>query len=206
MIRSGFLLSPRATGAFAAAAVLVLGAPAYAHTGGGEDGVMAGFAHPFTGLDHMLAMVAVGLWAATQKGPTAWAAPATFITVMLAGFGAALAGGSLPLAEAGIAASVVVLGLLAATARRWPSGLAIVGLCALFHGHAHGTEMPLATDPLVYGGGFCAATALLHAIGFGAGRLTGQTYWARMGARMGGTRMGARAAGIAIAVAGIFMF
>ncbi|KAF0113039.1 MAG: HupE/UreJ protein [Rhodospirillaceae bacterium] len=188
MIRSGFLLSPRATGAFAAAAVLVLGAPAYAHTGGGEDGVMAGFAHPFTGLDHMLAMVAVGLWAATQKGPTAWAAPATFITVMLAGFGAALAGGSLPLAEAGIAA------------------LAIVGLCALFHGHAHGTEMPLATDPLVYGGGFCAATALLHAIGFGAGRLTGQTYWARMGARMGGTRMGARAAGIAIAVAGIFMF
>jgi urease accessory protein len=138
--------------------------------GGGLGG---GFFHPLGGLDHVLAMVAVGLWAAQLGGRALWALPAAFLSMMAVG---GLVGGmglSLPWVEAGIAASVAVMGLAVAWAVRWPmsAGLGLVGLFALFHGHAHGAEIPQAAAPALYAAGFLAATALLHGTGIALGRL-----------------------------------
>jgi urease accessory protein len=134
-------------------------------------GLIAGLAHPFSGLDHLLAMVAVGLWAAQKGGRALWILPLTFVGMMA--FGGALGGLGISLLgiETGIALSVMVLGLLVALQSRWALPLAgsMVGLFAMFHGMAHGVEMPNAASPWAYGLGMMAATAFLHATGVLAG-------------------------------------
>ncbi|MBP2297672.1 HupE/UreJ family protein [Azospirillum picis] len=154
-----------------ALAALVLPAAADAHTFGVHDaGFAHGFLHPVGGLDHLLAMVAVGLWAAQRGGAAVWALPAAFVTAMIGGGLLGMAGIGLPGVELGIAGSVVALGALIAAQSRLPlpASLAAVALFALFHGHAHGAEMPEAAQPLLYGLGFALATALLHGAGVAA--------------------------------------
>jgi len=159
---------------------------AYAHVGaGGAEGLLRGIAHPLGGIDHLLAMVAVGLWAAQRGGRALWLIPAAFVLVMAAGGIAGTLGAPLPFVEQGILASLLVLGLLIAAAARLPLPLstALVGLFALFHGHAHGAEMPAHAPGLVYGAGFVLATAFLHAAGIGAafaGRRLGQALLVRL--------------------------
>ncbi|MFN2309449.1 MAG: HupE/UreJ family protein [Gammaproteobacteria bacterium] len=149
-------------------ASVLLPSTSFAHTGiGAVAGFGAGFAHPFSGLDHLLAMLAVGLWAAQMGGQALWRLPAAFVTLMLCGGVLALLGLQVPHVEAGIVASVWVLGVLIATACRLSAavGAALVGVFALFHGHAHGAEMPLVGSTLGYVVGFALATACLHAAG-----------------------------------------
>ena len=134
------------------------------HTAGGFSG---GLAHPFLGLDHLLAMIAVGLWAAQQGGRALWAVPAAFVGAMLLGGALAGAGWMLPHVETAIALSVLVLGLLIA-ARHHASvraGMAIAAVFALFHGYAHGLEIPQAASPAFYAMGFVLATVCLHGLG-----------------------------------------
>src|SRR5579883_978366 len=129
---------------------------ASAHPGHGTHGFASGFSHPLLGLDHILAMVAVGLWAAQLGGRSLWAVPATFVGVMSVGGMLGLLGVPLPMVEAGILASVLILGLFIATAVRLPlaASMLLVGAFALFHGHAHGTEIPATASGLTYGLGF----------------------------------------------------
>ena len=146
-------------------------APAFAHINPAEHGsLLTGLSHPFSGADHMLAMVAVGLWAAQIGGKAKWIVPASFVAMMAAGFLLAMNAIYLPFVEPGILASVVGLGLLVALAVKVPVPVsaALVGLFALFHGHAHGGELGAAT-PLSFAIGFVIATATLHAIGLGIG-------------------------------------
>ncbi|HSK41222.1 MAG TPA: HupE/UreJ family protein [Arenibaculum sp.] len=154
------------------AAVSGLPAAALAHTGAvtGGAGFIAGFAHPLFGLDHLLAMFAVGLWAAQLGGRALWAVPASFVGAMVLAGAAAMAGAALPAVELGILGSVVVLGLLVALQPRLPLAAAtlVVAAFAAFHGHAHGSEMPIAADPVLYGIGFALATAFLHGVGVAA--------------------------------------
>jgi len=154
--------------------MLSMAAVAFAHGEGAhthDAGLIAGLSHPFSGLDHLLAMVAVGLWAAQKGGRALWILPLTFVGMMA--FGGALGVlGISPLGiEAGIVLSVMVLGLLVALQSRWALPLAgsMVGLFAIFHGVAHGVEMPNAASPWAYGLGMMAATAFLHASGVLAG-------------------------------------
>lgn len=157
-----------------ASVVLALPSLAHAHIGAGHThGVISGVAHPFSGLDHLLAMVAVGLWAAQQGGRALWAVPASFVAVMLLGGVLAMSGIAVPFVEQGILVSVLLLGLLIAVAARLPLALSmtIVGAFALFHGHAHGTETPLEVSGLAYGAGFVIATAFLHACGLALGTM-----------------------------------
>ncbi|MCO8145079.1 HupE/UreJ family protein [Rhodovulum tesquicola] len=180
--------------ALALAPALLAASPALAHLDPVAHGSFAaGFTHPVFGLDHILAMVAVGLWAVTLGGRALVALPAAFVGAMTLGFALALVGLPLPMVEPMILASVLVLGVLVALAVRLPlaAGAAVVGALALFHGHAHGAEMGGATA-LAYLGGFALATALLH----GAGVLAG---WAM--ARFGGAIL-ARASGALVAGAG----
>lgn len=153
--------------AAAAPAAWAHGQGAHAH----EAGLIAGMLHPFSGFDHLLAMVAVGLWAAQQGGRARWLLPLSFVGAMAVGSGFGVAGAALPGVETGIALSVLVLGLLVALQSRWALGLAcaMAGFFALFHGVAHGQEMPLAASPWGYGAGMIAATAALHASGVLAG-------------------------------------
>jgi urease accessory protein len=143
-------------------------APAWAHfsdaTGGGWS---AGFAHPFSGLDHLFAMVAVGIWAVQMGRSAIWLLPASFALVMTLGAVLSLAGVPLPGVEDGIAISVAVLGVLLAVAAR-PGiviAIAVVGLFGLAHGYAHGAEMPASAAPMLYALGFLAATLSLLLIG-----------------------------------------
>ena len=143
--------------------------PALAHPGHETSG----FAHPFTGLDHLLAMIGVGLWASllsTKRPAALFLVPAAFVGMMLIGAAAGFAGMKLPLVEAGIIASVLVLGALIMGAVRIPvaAAMAVVGLFAVFHGYAHAIEAP-AAGAGVYIVGFVAATALLHGFGLGLG-------------------------------------
>lgn len=183
------------------AAVLLFPALAQAHPGheGGDVtwDFSAGFAHPLTGIDHILAMVAVGLWAAQLGGHARWLVPSAFVSVMILGAALGHTGAVVPGVEQGIAASVLVLGLLIAANARLPvaAGMGLVGLFALFHGFAHGAEMPASVSGLSYGVGFVFATALLHAAGVGLGLLAGHT-----SARV------AKCAGWAIAAAGVVLF
>jgi len=170
----------------ALAALAATTAPAFAHLNPDEHGsFMAGFSHPLFGLDHILVMVAVGLWAAQIGGKALWAVPAAFVTTMAIGFGLALAGIDLPFVEPAILASVVALGLLVAMAVRLDTVMsaAIVAVFALFHGHAHGGELGSA-GALSFGVGFVIATALLHgsgiALGLGIARLSGGAIAARI--------------------------
>jgi urease accessory protein len=147
---------------------------ASAHTGNhNASGFVGGLTHPLTGLDHLLAMIAIGLWAAQQGGRALWAVPATFVTVMVLGGLLALSGWGLPQVETGIALSVLVLGLLISFQCNWPvtAGMAIAAVFALFHGYAHGLEMPQTASPLLFAGGFVLATGLLHGVGIISGRL-----------------------------------
>ena len=146
---------------------------ASAHVGVGHaHGFILGFSHPLSGIDHVLAMVAVGLIAAHLGGRALWWVPLSFISVMaLAGI-AGMVGVRLPFVEIGIGMSVVVLGLVVAFQFSLPTvgAMILVGFFAIFHGHAHGEEMPSDVSGLSYGVGFVCATAVLHAIGIGLGR------------------------------------
>jgi urease accessory protein len=150
---------------------------AQAHTGvGGTMGFTHGFGHPLGGLDHILAMVAVGLFAARLGGRALWLVPGSFLAMMAVGGFLGISGINLPMVEIGIAASVIVLGALVAlqTAMSTSIAMGLVGFFALFHGHAHGAEMPVDASGVSYAAGFILATALLHvsgiAMGLGIGR------------------------------------
>jgi urease accessory protein len=162
--------------ALVAAAVLTLVAdPAFAHLNPAEHGSFAaGFSHPLSGPDHILAMVTVGVWASMLGGRALFAVPAAFVSVLLLGFCAALAGMPLPFVEPAVLASVTVLGLLVALAVPVSAivGAIIVGFFAFFHGHAHGGEIGGAAI-LSYGVGFTLTTAVLHAVGLGIGLAAG---------------------------------
>jgi urease accessory protein len=133
------------------------------------NGFGSGFAHPLHGLDHILVMVAVGLWAGQLGGRARWLVPASFVVVMALGGALAMAGLRVPYTEEGILLSVLVLGVLVAVAARFPlpACMAIVGIFAFFHGHSHGMEMPANAVGYAYGAGFILATVLLHAVGIG---------------------------------------
>ncbi len=151
-----------------AIALFLSPALAFAHGGHDHSGLLAGVAHPITGLDHLLAMLAVGLWAAQQSGTARWALPGTFVATMLLGGLLGFAGLEIPLMETGIAGSVLAFGLLVAVAARLPVAMAL-GLTALFalsHGVAHGLELPALASPWGYAAGFVAATAALHGAGY----------------------------------------
>lgn len=161
----------------AAVTLAVTTLPAFAHLNPEEHGsFMAGFSHPLFGADHILAMVAVGIWAAQIGGRAFWVVPSAFVGTMAVGFLMALGGIDLPFVEPAILASVIALGLLVAMAARLPASAAaaVVGVFALFHGHAHGGELGSA-GALQFGVGFVIATALLHvaglALGLGIARL-----------------------------------
>ena len=137
------------------------------------SGFTTGFMHPITGLDHVLAMVAVGLWGAQLGAPALWLLPVTFPLVMACGGLMGLLGVPLPGVEIGIAASAILLGLAVMTQYRPPLIVAamLVGFFAIFHGHAHGTELPPGEDGLLYSIGFVVATGCLHLIGIGIGTI-----------------------------------
>jgi urease accessory protein len=158
------------------ASLALFAGTASAHTGDhAVTGFASGLAHPFLGLDHLFAMIAVGLWAAQQGGRAVWAVPAAFVAAMGLGGVFAWSGGVLPQVETAIALSVLVLGLLIATRRHWaaPVGMAVAAGFALFHGYAHGLEMPQAASPALYALGFVLATVFLHGIGI-SGSLAGR--------------------------------
>jgi urease accessory protein len=163
----------------AATALALSSLPAFAHLDPAEHGSFAaGVSHPLFGLDHILAMVAVGLWAALLGGRSVWLVPTAFVGTMMAGFVVALSGPGLPFVEPVVAASVVVLGLLTLVALQVPSaiGMVMVGFFAFFHGYAHGGELG-AAGALSFCAGFAIATTLLHAIGvaigLGMGKIAG---------------------------------
>lgn len=191
MIRTPAILATAAL-----AGLVLLAGPAAAHTGGGlAGGFASGFLHPILGPDHVVAMVAVGLWGAFLGVPAIWLLPVTFPLVMALGGALGVLGVPLPLVEEGIAASALVLGLMVAFAVRPPLWVAalIVGFFALFHGHAHGTELPEAADAVAYSVGFVVATGLLHLAGIGLGLL--------VASRVG--RIAVRTAGGVIALTGL---
>jgi urease accessory protein len=183
----------------ALAAATIAATPAFAHFDPVAHGSFAaGFTHPFFGLDHILAMVGVGLWASLLGGRSTWAVPAAFVATMIAGFGIAMLHAGLPSVEPVIAASVVVLGLLALVALQAPTfiAMAMVGVFALFHGYAHGSELG-AAGALPFMAGFAVATAVLHAIGIGIGLGVGRF--------SGAGRMAARIAGGLVALGGLWI-
>jgi urease accessory protein len=190
---------PRSVPAFGAAcAVALLLAPtAHAHPGDLVPSLAGGASHPLLGLDHLLAMVAVGLWAGQVGGRARWALPLSFVAVMVLGGGLAMSGVALPAVEAGIGVSVLLLGLLVAAAARWPLALAapLVALFALLHGHAHGTEVPPNASGAAYAAGFAVATAALHLLGLALSLLAARVHVQGL----------VRAAGVAIAVAGVLL-
>ena len=193
--------SPVSSAAFhfamaAAAAVSLAGTSALAHTGGTiASGFAGGFAHPLFGADHVVAMVAVGLWGAFLGAPAIWLLPIVFPMVMAFGGVLGILGVEIPWVETGIAVSAIVLGLMVALGVRAPLAVAavLVGAFAIFHGHAHGTELPAAADAIAYSVGFVVATGLLHLAGIAFGSLT----------RWPAGQIAVRAAGGAIAVAGV---
>ena len=161
----------------AAAAIALMPGIALAHTGVGDtSGFSHGFVHPLTGIDHLLAMMMVGVFAWQLGGRALWLVPLTFVLVMAIGGAFGVAGVSIPFVETGIALSVIVLGAAVAFRLSMPVAIAValVGLFAVFHGHAHGEEMPENAAGLAYGLGFMLATAALHLAGIGLGFLIGQ--------------------------------
>lgn len=180
-----------------AAAMLVMASPASAHVGQGLGfSIAGGFAHPFLGLDHLAAMVAVGLWSALAGGKRLWIWPAAFVSAMLVGGFIGHAGIHLPEVEPAIAVSVIVLGLLVASGLKAPVpvGAVLIAAFAIFHGHAHGAEAP-AEGWAGYAAGFVLATALLHSIGIGVG----------IGLQRGLGAVPVRALGVVTALFGVFI-
>jgi urease accessory protein len=164
-----------------AIALALLPTAALAHTGVGDTaGFIHGFEHPIGGIDHILAMVAVGVFAFVLGGRALWLVPLAFVGMMAVGFLLGIGQIEVPFVELGIALSSVVIGGIAALGRPMPVvlAMAIVGVFAIFHGHAHGAEMPADTSGLMYALGFLAATALLHAVGIfaamGVAKLVGK--------------------------------
>lgn len=171
---------------------------AFAHIDASHtSGLSAGFSHPFTGIDHLLAMVAIGLWAAQMGGRALWVVPSSFAGVMLIGAAFGMAGIAMPFVEQGILVSLLVLGVAIATALRLPVAVsaAVAGVFALFHGHAHGTEKLLEFGGLAYAAGFMIATVLLHASGVALGFAIDKL----------DIRVLMRVAGVAIAASGIYL-
>jgi urease accessory protein len=174
-----------------------LASSAVAHVDTGQAaGFLTGLAHPISGLDHVLAMVAVGLWGAQLGAPAIWLLPVTFPIVMALGGLLGLLGVSLPGVELGIAASAILLGAAVMTERRLPLfvAAALVGFFAVFHGHAHGSELPPGQDGLLYSLGFVVATGCLHAIGIAIGAIH----------RWPAGRVALRIAGGGVGLAGLF--
>ncbi|HRC36679.1 MAG: HupE/UreJ family protein [Rubrivivax sp.] len=174
----------------------LLAIPAWAHEQSGQAaGFVTGLLHPVSGLDHVLAMVAVGLWGAQLGAPAIWLLPVTFPLVMAIGGFLGLLGVPLPGVEVGIAASAVLLGAMVATESRPPLALAaaLVAFFAVFHGHAHGTELPPGQSGLLYSFGFVVATGCLHAVGIALGLLH----------RWRSGRVALRGAGAAVGLAGL---
>lgn len=178
-------------------AALVAVNPAIAHDGTSmKRGFLSGVMHPVSGLDHLLAMVAVGLWGAALGRPLIVALPIIFPAVMAGGGLLGITGVPIPPVEIGIAASVIMLGLAVAARYKASVWLAciLVGIFGLFHGYAHGQELPAASDPAAYGLGFIIATGTLHVAGISIGLLDRWPTW----------RLPIRAIGIGIAVAGFY--
>jgi urease accessory protein len=176
--------------------LLLASGAAGAHTGHGSSGFLTGLMHPFSGMDHQLAMLAVGLWAGQRGGRAIWLLPALFMSMLAAGAAAGMLTPALPLMEPGIAASVLVLGLLVASPAKLalPLSLVLTAAFGLFHGYAHGAEMPGATAPAAYALGFLASSAALHLAGIMLGAAS-RGHFARL----------AQSLGIAIATCGMWM-
>jgi urease accessory protein len=175
--RNGFLI-----------AAMLWPAAVWAHTEGGRaEGFLAGLHHPISGLDHILAMVSVGLWGAQLGSPAIWLLPVTFPVVMAFGGMLGLIGVPLPGVEIGIAISGIILGISVLSEWRPPLWVAavVVGIFAIFHGHAHGTELPTGASGMLYSIGFVMATGLLHALGITIG-LIHRWRWGRWTLRFAG--------------------
>ncbi len=171
MVRRLSVLHP----AFLNTAVLAFAQPACAHEKAGVAGGLAsGMLHPLTGVDHLIAMVAVGIWGAQLGAPAIWLLPVTFPLVMAFGAVVGVLHIPLPTPEMVVALSAVVLGTAVAARLRVPfaAAAAVVAVFAIFHGHAHGVELPGAANPLAYGAGFVVATGLLHLFGIAVGALS----------------------------------
>jgi urease accessory protein len=176
--------------------VVLWPALAWAHTEQGRaEGLLAGLRHPVSGLDHVLAMVSVGLWGAQLGAPAVWLLPVTFPMVMALGGMLGLLGVPLPGVEVGIACSGILLGLAVLSEWRPPlwAAAVVVGFFAVFHGHAHGTELPAAASGLHYSIGFVMATGTLHAVGIGIGVIH-RWGWGRLALRFAGAVVAAAAA------------
>jgi urease accessory protein len=154
----------------------------------GTGGFGSGFEHPLTGLDHFLAMFAVGLWGAQIGGRSIWTLPVAFPLIMVLGGIAGIAGVPLPGVEIGIALSIIALGLAIACAwqpAEWMA-LLLIAVFAICHGHAHGAELPNAADPADYAIGFVIATGLIHLLGIGVGLVLGKPFGGRLSQALGG--------------------
>lgn len=176
----------------------LLSAAAHAHSDQvSTGGFMAGYLHPLTGLDHLLAMVAVGIWGATLGVPLMWALPVAFPFMMVVGAVLAIFGLPLPYVELGVALSVLVLG--AAIAMRWrapmPAAIAIVSAFGFLHGYAHGSELPGSAAPATYAAGFIISTGLLHLAGIAFGNVEKTRYGSKI----------LQAAGALIALIGLWL-
>jgi len=174
---------------------LLLATPAFAHTGEGSGGFLAGLAHPVFGPDHVVAMIAVGLWGAFLGAPAIFLLPIVFPLVMAFGGVLGILGAPLPAVETGIASSAIVLGVMVALAARPPLWIAavLVGAFAIFHGYAHGRELPDGANAVAFSAGFVIATGLLHLTGIAFGLLT----------RWPAGRLAVRGAGGVIALVGL---
>ncbi|MEJ2228037.1 MAG: HupE/UreJ family protein [Alphaproteobacteria bacterium] len=171
----------------------MVGTPALAHTGGPVSGLYSGLTHPLFGLDHLLAMIAVGVWSAALPVNRAWQGPVLFVAMLALGAALGMGGVAFPLVEPGIIASVIILGAMIAAFRFIPSavGLAAIGGFALLHGHAHGTEAAGAVASYMVG--FMIASAALHLAGYAGGRLVNRL------------RYGLVASGVAFSAAGLLL-
>ena len=179
----------------AAIFLLLIATPALAHTGETAGGFLSGLSHPVFGPDHVVAMVAVGLWGAFLGSPAIWLLPIVFPLVMALGGVLGIIGVPLPLVETGIATSAIILGLMVALAARPPlwAAAVLVGAFAIFHGYAHGKELPDGANAVAFSAGFVIATGLLHLTGISFGLL----------ARWPVGRLAVRGAGGAIALVGV---
>jgi urease accessory protein len=188
-------MMPSAIRLFALLLALLAPSVAWAHTGSVTGGFVGGLAHPVLGADHVVAMVAVGLWGAFLGAPAIYVLPVVFPLVMAMGGVLGIFGVPLPGVEAGIAVSAVLIGMMVALAARPPLWVAavMVGAFAVFHGHAHGAELPPDADAVAYAAGFVVATGCLHLAGIAFGLL----------ARWPVGRLAVRTAGGAIAIVGL---
>jgi len=180
-----------------AAALASISTDAWAHAQVGRaSGFLTGFLHPVSGLDHVLAMISVGVWGAQLGAPAMWVLPVAFPMVMALGGTMGLLGIPLPGTELGVALSATVLGAMVLAEARPPLWVAaaVVGVFAVFHGHAHGTELPAGEDGLLYSAGFVVATGCLHGVGIAIGLVH----------RWASGRLALRVAGAIVALAGLF--